>query len=235
MARQAKQVETSKRWTNRVVELKEPGASVPDAFKADAPGGLSVPASTPVEVVDGDLDNLNPDTLSELAEKAQAFSESLRSQTSSAFVGLTSTDLAGLISGEISIQALVDEYGLTDTSSFAEEMSAIAQLANSINLSISKKGVQVLALKDRQASFEVVGQAAKTATAATKAADAIDESRHTAKMSGLASDIRRKLEIKKEAKLTIHTDQARKQVDKAGIAKAMQQRRQQRKGDTGNA
>lgn len=231
----AKPIKTSKRWQEGASVPTKERVEVPDAFKSDKPGELSVPSTpaTPTEVVDPG--SPGTDSLSELAEKAKAFSESLRGKASSAFEGLTSQDLTGLITGETTIEALVEQYGLTDASSYAEEMSAISQLANSINLKIAQKGVQVLALRDQRASFEVIEEAAKTATAATNTADQIEESEHVQKVSELRSQIRRQIELRRQADVTIQTAQTEKRQAKAGIAESMRKRREQRQEGGNNA
>ncbi|NER47123.1 MAG: hypothetical protein F6J92_10570 [Symploca sp. SIO1A3] len=192
------------------VKTKQPVAANPIGINTEEPGALSAPVSNAQPVQTDVVDN----AIAEVSEKTQALLDKTE-KFASAFINKAEGRFAAseefmldLIEGNVDQAYLAQRFGKITNAELQRELVEIEQIGNAIRLSIEKKGLTVMALKEQQATLQVVEEEANTATAVNRAADATNKAEHSGVMLKLRARLREQQQRKTQANLQIATVRA---------------------------
>ena len=210
-------------------ETKEPTSPVmPTSFSSEAGGSLATVGNGVIAPsgdnqgdsgqgsgrMQGKSENGLSEMTNALLKKADDLTRLINAKANARFEA-SEEWMMSLIEGDVSIPQLIQRYGLTDDVTAQQQLTELAQLGNSIRISIAQKNVHILALDDQRKTYEIAEAEAKVATQINNTANAIDESRHSGVMLQLRSQIRAHKEAKKEADVIIEGHGAAKKKAKA--------------------
>lgn len=206
-----------------------PTSPVMPSFSSEAPGSLApvgngaiAPSGKSGEGednrgggrIEAKADNGLSEMTNALLEKADNLTRLINAKAQGRFEA-SEEWMMSLIEGDVSIPQLIQRYGLTDDVTAQQQLTELAQLGNSIRVSIAQKNVHILALDDQRKTYEIAEAEAKVATQVNNTANALDESRHSGVMLTLRSQIRAHKEAKKQADVVIEGHSAAKKKAKA--------------------
>ncbi|NEP55974.1 MAG: hypothetical protein F6K31_02980 [Symploca sp. SIO2G7] len=208
---------TEKKWTaatkpltpSPVTATKKTADKTPLNINTETPGSLSAPVSQaqpqPVdaEVVDDAIAEVSEKTQA-LIDKAQKFAGAFTNKALGRFAA-SEDFMMDLIEGKVDVTYLEQRFGKITDSELQRQLVDIQQIGNAIQLSIEKKGLTVMALKDQQATLKVAEEEANTATAVNRAADAANKAEHSGIMLKLRAGLRSQQARKAQANLQVAT------------------------------
>ena len=209
---------SNKKWVSNKPLTPSPSATKtqkpitpnPLNINTETPGALSAPVGNaqPVEA------ELVDQTIAEVSEKTQALidkAEKFASAFTNKALGrfAASEDfMIDLIEGKVDVGYLEQRFGKITDSELQRQLVDIQQIGNAIQLSIEKKGLTVMALRDQQATLKIAEEEANTATAVNRAADAANKAEHSGIMLKLRAGLREQQQRKTQANLQVATIRA---------------------------
>ncbi|NEP10832.1 MAG: hypothetical protein F6K14_11585 [Symploca sp. SIO2C1] len=209
---------TEKKWTaatkpltpSPVTATKKTADKTPLNINTEAPGSLSAPVtqSQPVdaEIVDDAIAEVSEKTQA-LIDKAEKFASAFTNKALGRFAA-SEDFMMDLIEGKVDVGYLEQRFGKITDSELQRQLVDIQQIGNAIQLSIEKKGLTVMALKDQQATLKIAEEEANTATAVNRAADAANKAEHSGIMLKLRAGLREQQQRKTQANLQVATIRA---------------------------